>query len=274
MAAPPDPAAGLETQVAALDWYHTLELAPGLVTPGWFDTRRLPELLPLPQTLEGRRCLDVGTFDGFWAFELERRGAAEVVALDILDPAGWDWPAGSDPATVQTIGARKAGGRGFELAHAALGSRVRRVEGSVYDLDPARDGRFDFVYLGSLLLHLRDPIGALRRIREVTAGEVLVVDAYDPVLTRLAPRRALARLDAVGRPWWWKPNLAALRRMLAAAGLEEVAPPRRVDFPPGPGAPRPRPSPRHLLTPAGREALRFSRRGAPHAALLARPGPR
>ena len=261
----------MDAQVAALDWYHSLELAPGVVTPGWFDTRSLPPLLPLPASLQGRRCLDIGTFDGFWAFEMERRGASEVVAIDILDPQRWDWPAGSEPATVTAIGARKAGGRGFEIARAALGSRVERAERSIYELDPARDGRFDFVYVGSLLLHLRDPVGALGRVRSIAAGEVLVVDAYDPWLTLLSPRRALARLDAVGRPWWWRPNVAALVRMLAAAGLALTGPPVRVSFPPGAGAPRPRLSPRLLASPAGREALWFSRRGAPHVALAARP---
>lgn len=31
--------------------------------------------LPLPDSLDGMRCLDVGTQNGFWAFELERRAA-------------------------------------------------------------------------------------------------------------------------------------------------------------------------------------------------------
>ncbi len=29
------------------------------------------------------RALDVATFDGFWAFEMERRGASEIVAIDL-----------------------------------------------------------------------------------------------------------------------------------------------------------------------------------------------
>ena len=75
----------LHGQVADVQWYHSLELAPGVVTPGWFDLRPMAAKLPWP-TLTGLRCLDVGTFDGFWAFEMERRGAREVVAIDLLDP--------------------------------------------------------------------------------------------------------------------------------------------------------------------------------------------
>src|SRR5438477_10034130 len=88
----PMTAPGLAARVAACPfWYHTMELAPGVVTPGWFDLRPVVERMPWPD-VSGRRCLDVGTADGFLAFELERRGAAEVVTTDIADHAEWDYP--------------------------------------------------------------------------------------------------------------------------------------------------------------------------------------
>ena len=40
--------------------------------------------------MAGMRRLDSGTTDGFWAFELERRGAGEVVASDVLDATRLD----------------------------------------------------------------------------------------------------------------------------------------------------------------------------------------
>ena len=76
----------------------------------------------------------MGTFNGFWAFELEHLGAAEVIGVDLLDPREWDWPVGLDPATVSAIGDRLAGGLGFEIARSALGSSVTRIDRSVYDL--------------------------------------------------------------------------------------------------------------------------------------------
>ena len=42
---------------------------------GWFDTRAVGPRSRCPTSLAGKRCLDVGTWDGFWAFEMERRGA-------------------------------------------------------------------------------------------------------------------------------------------------------------------------------------------------------
>ena len=270
MPEPVDPAA-LRARVAAIDWYHTLELAPGLVTPGWFDTRAAVELLPFPASLTGQRCLDVGTFDGFWAFEMERRGAPEVVAVDLLDPADWDWPRNSSPEAVAAIGKRKGEGDGFEVAREALGSSVKRRELSVYDLDPADVGEFDFIYLGSLLIHLRDPVRALERIRSVCRGRLLVVDTIDLPLTLLFRTRPTAILDGDGRPWWWKPNQAGLVRMVEAAGFEVVGRPKRFAMPPGPDQAKQRIRPKALLSRGGREAAMRVKYGDPHAAVLARP---
>jgi tRNA (mo5U34)-methyltransferase len=268
MDATPD---ALRAAVAEHDWYHTIELADGIVTPGWMDTRPIVEKLPIPASLDGLRCLDIGTFDGAWALELERRGASEVVAVDILDPQQWDWPAGSDEQVVDAIAARKAAGQGFELVMRTLGSGIVRHERSVHDLDPGALGEFDFVYLGSLLLHLRDPVGALMSVRRVCRGQLLLVDAIDPSLTRLGRNRPLASLDGLGRPWWWKPNLAALVRMVEAAGFELAAPPVRFRMPPGAGQPRPRASLAMLRHAGARTAWVTAKLGDPHAAVLARP---
>jgi tRNA (mo5U34)-methyltransferase len=261
----------LRGHVAAHDWYHTIDLAPGVVTPGWFDTRAVVAQVPLPRDLTGKRCLDVGTFDGFWAFELERRGAAEVVAIDVLDPNAWDWPANSSPDAISAIGGRKANGVGFELAREALGSMVKRHELSVYDVDTTVIGTFDLVYLGSLLLHLQDPVRALQAISRVCGDELVVVDAVDARLTKRWPRRAVAELDALGRPWWWKPNAAALVRMIQAAGFEVCGPPTMVRMPRGAGQLRPPLRPGTLRSREARVALGRWYRGDPHAALVARP---
>src|SRR3954467_3886756 len=118
----------------ALRWYHTLELPEGLVTPGEYDLRPIVDRLPWPESLAGMRCLDVGSRDGFYAFEMERRGAAEVVSPDVDAPSAYHLPepapTGGDPAAEV-----EAGKRAFETAHTALDSKVQRVYRSVYDLD-------------------------------------------------------------------------------------------------------------------------------------------
>src|SRR5919199_6460822 len=130
-------------------WYHTMELAPGVTTPGWFDVRPAVELMPWPE-VRGKRCLDVGTYDGFLAFELERRGAAEVVATDIADHAEWDHEVrlgARSTELLETIAGEK--GAGFEIARDLLGSSVEKREVNAYDLTPDAVGEFDVVVCGS-----------------------------------------------------------------------------------------------------------------------------
>jgi tRNA (mo5U34)-methyltransferase len=261
----------LRARVASVDWYHTLELAPGVVTPGWLDHRPVTARVPLPASLAGRRCLDVGTFNGYWAFELERRGAGEVVAIDLLDPRRWDWPADSEEAAKTIIASRMGGGEGFQIARTALGSRVERLDRSVYDLDEGQLGSFDLVYLGSLLVHLRDPVRALECVRAVCRETLVVVDGIDLALTLRSPRTPVARLDGRGRPWWWWPNAAGLARLVQAAGFEVLEGPRLLFVPPGRGWRPPRWDPRQLRTREGRQALTAAWRGDPHAVIVARP---
>ncbi|MFN2544476.1 MAG: class I SAM-dependent methyltransferase [Actinomycetota bacterium] len=203
-------------------WYHTIDLGSGRLTPGFYDCRPIVERVPWPASLRGRRCLDVGTFDGFWAFEMERRGASEVIALDLEDPTRMDWPSDvreTGPALIREV--RSSRGPGFETARAALGSSVRRIDRSVYELDGAELGSFDVVFVGALLLHLRDPALALERLHTVTSGDLIVVEPIDPALQTLAPRVPAARFRGMGLEMqWWVLNAAGLARILRSAGFE------------------------------------------------------
>jgi tRNA (mo5U34)-methyltransferase len=211
----------LAREVAAISWYHTIDLGHGVVTPGFVDHRAQLSLYRLPERLDGNRCLDVATFDGYWAFEMERRGAREVVATDIADGMDCDLPSrmreeaekNPQPAPM---------GAGFRVARAALKSTVEHRVCNVYDLSPSRVGTFDFVFLGDLLLHLRDPQAALIAIASVCQGELHVAEVYDPALEDFGDR-SLSRYS----PWlpsftWWLPSTNTLRAMLGVAGFTEV----------------------------------------------------
>jgi tRNA (mo5U34)-methyltransferase len=210
----------LAERVADIFWYQSVRLPDGSITSSEFDTIDELERVPFPTSLEGKRCLDVGTADGFWAFEMERRGAAEVVGIDLRDPARFDWPGNAKAGVLTTLERVFGGAHAFKIAHEALGSKVRWHELPVYELTPETVGEFDFIFMGSLLLHLRDPVAALLAVRSVLRGELLSVDAISPTLTLMHPTQPVARLEVPERPMWWVLNLRAYRRLFDAAGLD------------------------------------------------------
>jgi tRNA (mo5U34)-methyltransferase len=219
----------LAAAVASVDWYHTIELPGGVVTPGFYDHRELVSGYGLPEGMDGLRVLDVGTFDGFWAFEMERRGA-EVEALDI----GWSTDIDLPPAA-RMVAEREditvAWGRGFEIAARALGSSVRRHVLSVYDLGESGLGPFDLVHLGDLLLHLERPWAALRAIRQVTRGELHIADVYNPALKGVVALYRGGWQDCQ----WWTPSLDCLAQWVIDAGFRDVRLLRTYPLDPKPG---------------------------------------
>lgn len=205
-------------------WYHTLELAPGVVTPGQIDLRDAAPRV-LPARIDGR-ALDVGAFDGFWTFEMEKRGA-EVVAIDVDKIESAEWPPLSRTRLERT--ADDWGielGKGFRLASEALGSDARRVVTNVYDVTPeAIGGRVDFVFCGAILLHLRNPVHALEMLWNCLSpgGELRLLEPFSPWYTLTSPRKPAASFQAADSDFnWWVPNLAGIAAWLRAAGFVEV----------------------------------------------------
>lgn len=224
MHAPPQVDGGghtLAEEIAAESWYHTIELPDGTVTNGRFDHRPLVPHYGLPESLSGMRALDVGTADGFWAFEMERRGA-DVVALEVPRMSARDFP--STAKRLIRDQADTPPGHRFELARRALASNVALVRLAANDIDPSRLGTFDFVHVGDILLHLRDPAGALAAIRSVTAGQAHIADAAEAQLC--GGPRDHRNLTVYHGGWdittWWTPSAQTLAQMTLDAGFAEV----------------------------------------------------
>ncbi|MGI8633472.1 MAG: class I SAM-dependent methyltransferase [Solirubrobacterales bacterium] len=222
MSIPTPSTESVRARVDALSWYHTLELAPGVETPGMFDLRPFVDRYELPADLTGMRALDVGTFDGFWAFELERRGA-EVTALDVETSADYDWPPRLRPTTPEPRGET------FRLGHEILGSRAERVGMPVYEATPERLGTFDLVFCGSILIHLRDPMLALERLAALCRGRLVLCEEYSRRLEWLPVAGAEFRGES---PWmtWWRPSTRTWRSMIRCAGFEDVDRRRRFSM--------------------------------------------
>ena len=220
-------------------WYHTIELGGGLVSRGYYDHRPVVDSYGLPPSLEGMTALDVGTGDGFFAFEMERRGAARVLAVDLPKLAECDWvPRMRRRLTADTAENSDWPDR-FRMARRLLGSAVEYEFCSVYELSPERLGTFDVVFCGSLLLHLQDPLRALHAIRSVTGGIAVIETAIDAGLESDPHRRPLLAFGSLDREQeigelnsYWLFTTQALEHMMLYADFDPVQPQPAFELPP------------------------------------------
>jgi tRNA (mo5U34)-methyltransferase len=211
----------LRRRAGALRWYHSMDLGHGVVTRGVDNSPERLARIRLPEDLSGKSVLDVGSWDGFFAFEAERRRASRVVACDSYAWHGLGWGTGE-------------GKLGFELAREAFGSRVEDVNLDVMELSPERVGTFDVVLFLGVLYHLPNPLLALERVAAVTKGLLILETVVDMVGLRRPAAAFYPGRELNGDPTnWWGPNQAAVRGMLQTVGfsrVEEITPARSVAF--------------------------------------------
>jgi tRNA (mo5U34)-methyltransferase len=162
-----DPAEALAVLDEVPYWFHTFALnrAEGIYAPGHARDHRY-RIPAIPMNFAGLSVLDTGTFDGFYAFLVEARGADRVVAVDNVQYIDW---------VRARWGVELQGGEGFWAIHRLLGSRVEFWKLDAFDLDRL-DERFDFIFCCGILHRVRDPTRLLQVLRRRLAhgGRVLL----------------------------------------------------------------------------------------------------
>jgi|SRR5689334_10255674 len=138
-----------ELNPAGIRWFHSFRLPDGTQINGRValgDLKRKADAV-FSEPVAGRSVLDIGAWDGYYAFEAERRGARDVLATDHFCWSGPGW-------------GTKAG---FDYIHSTTGSRVRSLDVDVFDLDPQVLGVFDVcLFLGVGVRRHRDGRGGAR----------------------------------------------------------------------------------------------------------------
>lgn len=193
----------------AINWFHSLSLPDGERTPGVKsgEVLNVEADVVFRHGVAGRRVLDIGAWDGFFSFEAERRGAAEVLATDHFCWSGEGW-------------GTKAG---FDYAHRRLGSRVGSRDIDVAGLSPATLGTWDVVLFLGVLYHVKDPMQALERAASVT-GDLLVVETCTALDVLPWPvMRYYQGGDLGGDPTnFWAPNRRCLEGMARDLGFKRI----------------------------------------------------
>lgn len=151
-------------------WFHTFALnsEQGLYTPGVARDHRY-RVPFLPASFEGQHVLDVGTFDGFYAYLAEHRGAARVVGVDNEQYVAW---------VKARWGVELEGGEGFRTIGGLLDSQVeyrREDAGTLIDTGE----RFDFIFCFGILHRVENPLGLLRQLGGLLEpGGRILVETY------------------------------------------------------------------------------------------------
>jgi SAM-dependent methyltransferase len=202
-------------------FYHRLDLPEGTVGGDW-DLRATMDQYLGSYDFTGKRVLDVGTAGGALAFAMEQRGATQVVAFDMALSSEWDllpFDSGEGRAWMaeQCIESVERIQNAFWYAHHALGSRVLRAEGSIYDL-PEDLGAFDVVVFGMILPHLRDAFRALEALAPRT-NAIIITQQMLGGEGRMA--HWIPTNDARGS-WdnWWVYTQDTFEAMLGILGFE------------------------------------------------------
>jgi tRNA (mo5U34)-methyltransferase len=213
-----DPALARATVEAVPFWFHTFALsrAEGVYTPGAARDHRY-RISTLPNDFGGMSVLDVGTFDGFYAFLAEHRGADRVVAVDNEQYRLW---------VASRWGVELEGGEGFRAIHRLLGSTVEYRRVDAFELDRL-DGCFDLVYCFGILHRVENPLGLLRVLRRRTApGGTVLVETYGvrpeerdgPAIRVSEPGEVYARDEFV----YWGFAHTGLERLARIAGFSRA----------------------------------------------------
>jgi 2-polyprenyl-3-methyl-5-hydroxy-6-metoxy-1,4-benzoquinol methylase len=197
-------------------WWHSFELPDGSRIDGLNDLAALKKRIaqfPIPEDLSGKRVLDIGAWDGWFSFEMERRGA-EVMAID-----NWDNPR-------------------FHQVHRRLHSRVDYRQMDMYDMTPERIGRFDIVLFMGVLYHLKHPLLALERVCALTTGmaavdSFIVREKHVPgVDVSTVPIMAFYETDELAGQTdnWVGPSLPCLLAFCRTAGFARVELESVIDY--------------------------------------------
>lgn len=194
--------AAKQAELDAVTWYHEFDFGNGLRTRTHCSQiemhRRTWEFLRSQLDkidFRGKSVLDIGSWDGYWSFYAEKRGARSVLASDDL---GQNW----------------SQGRGIHLAKELLNSSVEIDQNlSVYDLT-TRGRKFDVILFLGVYYHLHDPFYALTQIRHCCHPNTLVV-VNGPVGVNVGADGAL--YNFAEHDCEWLPSEGAMRQLLKAA---------------------------------------------------------
>lgn len=160
------------TSIADCWFYHVMDLPDhGTINHfGSWDLRGRFDQYIGGTPVAGKSFLDVGAATGFLGFEAEKRGAV-VTSFDIAPDVHTHHSPGTDVAAKMELNEKMR--RGYWFVHSQLKSKAKVIYGDVIRLSEQVPSS-DIVMLGQILIHLKDPVEAIRQAC-LTAKETVII---------------------------------------------------------------------------------------------------
>ena len=155
------------------NWYHAFDLPDGGSINGAWDLRGRESSYLGGVDVGGKRVIEPGPASGYLSFYMERQGADVVafetgfdVSIDLLPFHGGDTADNRTDLMRTTV---EGIHNSWWYMHRIYGSSAKLVHGDLYNL-PGDLGEFDVAVFGAILLHLREPWGAISEVARRTTG--------------------------------------------------------------------------------------------------------
>lgn len=193
-------------------FYHSMDIPGTGTVHGQWDMRgKFTEYIG-GIDVTGRTLLDVGTSSGFLLFEAEKHGAA-VTGFDAESWTQYQVVPGRANSHLKDGFFQMQ--NGFWLAHHAFNSRAKVIYGDIYRMSEIVP-KHDIVVVGQILVHLRDPLGALFQASLVADDYLIITEG-----SFASPTPAALFLGRDGNEMtWWHLSDTIYRQWLSLLGFD------------------------------------------------------
>jgi hypothetical protein len=209
------------------EFFHVIDLPGEEPTEGSWDFRKTEAEYHGGFSFKGKTVLEIGTATGSHAFWMEKQGAS-VTPYDLSPAFSWDIMATAEQDAVEVEQMMhpimEKLNNGWYYCRNRLKSKLELSFGSIYDI-PKTLGDFDVVTFGSVLLHTRNPIGALQFAADRAKEAVIIMDrlpnnfdAQKPFM-EFIPKKEMAKSWGAWTWWWISPKV--FENLLGLRGFEQ-----------------------------------------------------
>lgn len=113
-------------------WYHKVDLGGGIFTHGTYNMNDYLKYFPMPYNLTGKTAIELGAAEGFFSFEMEKRGA-EVIAVDLFDNS------------IEHM----------KFLKKLFGYKTEIMKLDILESDLTQLGKFDYVWAANIMQHIK-----------------------------------------------------------------------------------------------------------------------